>query len=191
MLKSRHMREKTILAIIMLLFVCPGCATLHTKSAQLENGLSMEKISALWGRPNDTIKVGLTPDNYVVEVWEYRRKAFSLFRKEEDAVLIFVDGELYQWAINDPEFIFKTLVQLGVLKPNELDMGLSEYQRSLRNSAEEAVRTQKTLEIIRSYENFKNTQMQIQTMQQLQTIRQQQILPPPQPVQQPVRPQRQ
>ncbi len=137
--------------------------------------------------------VALTPNNYAVEVWEYYRKGVPAFRKEEDAILIFVDGELYQWAINDPEFVFKTLVELGVLPPEESEPAFLEYQRSLQKSAEEAVRAQKTLETLRAYEQYKNTQMQLQTMQQLQTIRQQQIVPPPPlpPVQPPVRQQKQ
>lgn len=188
MLESKGMRKNAFFAIIIMLFLCSGCATLHKKTAQLECGLTMDKVIALWGQPKDTIKVGLTPNNYSVEVWEYSRKGVPAVKKDEDAVLIFVDGELYQWAINDPEFVFKTLVELGVLQPEESEPGLIEYQRSLQKSAEEAVQTQRTLEIIRAYEQFKNTQMQIQTMQQLQTIRQQQIIPPPQPpVQPPVR----
>lgn len=142
----------------------------------------MEKVASLWGQPMEKVTAGVTSNNYPVELWVYHRNG-TLLRKGEECTLIFVDKELYLWAFNDPDRVFKTLLQLGVFQEEASNFGLLQYQQSLRDSVEQSEQNRKTLETIRSYENFKNTQMQIQTMQQMQTIRQQQLRPPPQPFQ--------
>jgi len=173
---------------IILVLLCSGCGTLKKKTAQLEHGMPTAKIVELWGQPTEKIKAGTTPKNYPVEVWGYYRKGIPPFGKDEDLILIFVDGELYSWAVNDPEFIFKELSELEVFKTDPSEFGLMQYQKSLRESTNQAIQTQKTMDVIRSYQLHRNTQINIQTMQQMRILQQQQLHKPPQPVQPPVRP---
>lgn len=141
----------------------------------------------LWGEPAEKVKVGLTENNYPVEVWTYHQKALALLRKEEYCVLIFVDSELYSWAINEPEFIFAELVKLGALKEEITDFTQTQNQKSMQDAANQAEQIRKMMEVIRTYNFFQNTQRDIQTMQNIRNMQQQQLILPP-PPQRPARP---
>ncbi|MBU4305144.1 MAG: hypothetical protein KJ893_05950 [Candidatus Omnitrophica bacterium] len=180
--------RKIILYLLLVLFILPGCATLNKKSRQLNLGLSQEKVIELWGKPADKMPIGITEQNYPVEIWEYTRKSFFMSKKKELCALIFVDKELYFWAVNDHKRIMEELVKLGVVKEPPMDFELYQYRKSLDDAATQAEQTRKTNETIRTYEFYKNTQMQIEHQRQMQTIQQQQMRPPVIPPAQPVRP---
>ena len=134
------------LAILFILLLLCGCATLKKKSSQFSHGLSQAKVIELWGNPTEKVKAGFSKNNYTVEVWTYHKKKSILFAKEEYCVLIFVDSELYSWAINDPDFIFKELVSLGALKPEKNKFGDSQSQKTLQDAATQAEQTRKMME---------------------------------------------
>ncbi len=151
--------------------------------------MTKAQVIELWGAPEEKVKIGVTKNNYPVEVWTYHQKALTLFRKEEYCVLIFVDGELYNWAINEPELIFQELVKLGALKPGATDLTRMQNQKSLQDAVNQIEQTRKMMEVIRTYHFFQNTQRDIQTMQNIRIMhQQQQMLPPPPPPQRPARP---
>ncbi|MFH1094024.1 MAG: hypothetical protein V1739_07730 [Candidatus Omnitrophota bacterium] len=167
------------------------------KSSVFAHGMTEAQVIELWGQPAEKVKVGLSKNNYPVEVWTYHQKALALLRKEEYCVLIFVDGELYNWAINEPDFIFQELVKLGTLKPGATDFTRSQDQKSMQDAANQAEQTRKMMEVIRTYNFFQNTQRDMQTMQDIKTMQnirnmqQQRPLLPPPPPQSPARPLRQ
>ncbi len=170
--------NKLIIILTIVLLICPGCATLTKKSSQLTHGLTQAEIIKLWGNPDEKIKAGMTEKNYPVEIWAYNKNGIPLFKKEETCVLIFVDEELYSWAVNKPEFVFEELAKLGVIKPDAAELGFTQYQNSLLKSATEAEQTRKTMEVIQTYKFFKETQTQIQNMNQMRMLQQQQFQPP-------------
>lgn len=175
--------KKVICILIIFTLINCGCATLSKKKQNLTPGLTQQEIVQLWGEPKEKIKSGYTPKHQLVEVWEYLEKRFLWFKKEKDYILIFIDAKLYSFALNDPSFAFKTLCELGVLKLDALGMDELQYQQMLRNLAEQAEKTRKTIEIIRTYQNFNTTQLQLQnqrTQQQIRLLQQQQLLPQPQ-----------
>ncbi len=193
----QHMKNMRyyIVFLLIILITLPGCATLKKKSSKFSHGMTQAQVIEIWGEPEEKVKVGLSKNHYPVEIWTYHQKALTLFRKEEYCVLIFVDNELYNWAINEPEFIFQELVKLGALKPGENDITNTQNQKSMMNAVNQAEETRKLIEIIRTYNFFQNTQRDIQTMQDIKTMQnirnmQQQrlMIPPPLPQQTPPRP---
>lgn len=180
---NKHISYVALLLIFLL--ILPGCATLKNKTTNLSHGLTKAQVIELWGEPKEKVQLGLSKNNYPVEAWEYYQKAVPFLRKEEDCVLIFVDSELYTWVINDPEAIFKEMVKLGVFKEGISEFSYQQYQKSLQDSATQAIENRKTMDIIRSHQFFQNTQRDIQTMQQIRTMQQQQMRPPPPPPQRP------
>lgn len=181
-----------IAVFLIFSLILPGCTTMKKKSSEFSHGMTQAQILELWGNPEEKTKVGLSKNNYPVEVWTYHQKALALFRREEYCVLIFVDGELYSWAINEPEFLFAELVKLGTLKPGTTDFTRTQNQKSMQDAVNQAEQTRKMMEVIRTYHFFQNTQRDIQTMQNIRNMRQQQqMLPPPPPPQRPARPLRQ
>lgn len=169
--------RKFLPVFILLTFILGGCVT-TPKIPPLKNSLSFDAVIELWGNPKERIQVGTTSANYPVEIWKYIfEKGRSASSKKEEWVLIFVDSELYLWTEDDPDKIFKELVNLGVYDDEQID--LLRNQESLQNAATKAEENRKTMEIIRTYQFYQNTQMQIQTQQLLQTIRRQQIYIPP------------
>jgi len=172
------------------MFVLPGCATLKTKTSKLSHGLSQAEVISIWGEPKEKVKLGLSKNNYPVEAWEYYQKPIPFFRKQQDCVLIFVDGELYSWVIDDPEAIFKLMVGLGVFKEQFSEFSFQQYQKSLQDSANQAIEIKKNMDIIRSYQLYQNTQRNLQTIRQMRTLQYQQMQPPPPPPQRPLPPQR-
>lgn len=186
---SNMKKPFTYIALLLVLsFALTGCATLKKKTNKLSHGLTKAQVLEIWGEPKEKVKLGLSKNNYPVEAWEYYQGAIPFFKKEEDCVLLFVDSELYTWVINDPEAIFKEMVKLGVFKKDISEVGFQQYQRSLQDSATQAIEIRKTMDIIRSHQLFQNTQRDIQTMQQMRTLQQQQIQFPPLPVQRQLRP---
>ncbi|MFH1460596.1 MAG: hypothetical protein ABIG64_09560 [Candidatus Omnitrophota bacterium] len=172
--------KRVIEFTVILLIICTslGCAEKKDRLI-LKNGLSSALIIESWGQPTEKIKAGLTKKNYPVEVWEYTEK-------KETTMLIFVDQELYAWSINDPEFILKELAQLDILeKKSEYLLTPSKEFLDRQTNIDEQNR--RTMETIKTYQLFKETQQQIQNQQIMQTIRQQQLRPPVQPVE-PIRP---
>ena len=179
-----------ITCLLIITLILPGCATLNKKASKLSHGLSQSEVIALWGEPEEKVKLGLSKNNYPVEAWEYYQKAIPFLRKQQDCVLVFVDEELYNWVIDDPETIFKLMVELGVFKENLSEFSFQQYQKSLQDSATQAIETRKTMDIIRSHQLYENTQRNMQTIQQMRTLQYQQMQPPSPPPQQPLPPQR-
>jgi len=178
--------KRYLVILLIIAFLVPGCSGLKKQISQLDHGLSQKKILELWSEPTEKVHAGTTRSGYAVVLWIYIEKA-------NETVLIFVDGELYNWIVNDPEAVFKELQNLDIQSADASRFGLMQYQKSLQDSANEAIKTQRTMDIIRSYQNHKTIQMQMQTQQIMQTIRQQQMrqpppAPPPPP---PARPHRQ
>jgi hypothetical protein len=182
--------KKYLLVFILFAFILASCAP-KAKMAQLQNSLSPSAVIQLWGNPQEKIQVGTTSKNYPVEIWKYSfKKNHSLSGKQENWVLIFVDSELYFWTEDNPDKVFKELVSLGVYDQKQLDY--LENQEYLQDAATKAKETRDTLETIRNYQLYQNTQMQIQTQQLMQTIRRQQMyVPPPVPPALPAKPIRQ
>ncbi len=169
--------------LIMITFILGGCTTYSKNVKKLSHGLSKQQVVELWGNPQQKTAMGFSRENHPVELWFYSQKAASS-RHGHEYVLIFVDSELYRWFVDNPKGVFNTLAALGVIKKKNAELGLEEYQRSLQNSVNQAIQTQKLMELINSYKMNEVTQRNIQTMQQMQTIRQQQIhpvAPPPPP----------
>ena len=167
----QDMRKFIIFSVIITLAIY-GCSTLPKKKVALTHGMSQEEVIAAWANPGKKVSVGATSEGYPVEVWEYDKATLSWLKKTDYFILIFVDGELYSWADNDPSFAVSELTELGVLKQEYIDFGLQDYQRRLRESAEQAEQTRKTMETLRSYQNYKNTQMQIQNQQRMRIFQQ-------------------
>ncbi|MFH1062716.1 MAG: hypothetical protein V1747_07540 [Candidatus Omnitrophota bacterium] len=182
--------KKFLCVFILFGFILGSCAP-RAKMPQLQNSLSLSSVIELWGDPKEKIQVGTTSQNYPVELWKYSfKKNSSISGNQEEWVLIFVDSELYFWAEDDPDKIFKELVNLGVYDQEQIE--LLENKASLQNTATKTEENRKTMEIIRTYQFYQNTQMQIQTQQLMQTIRRQQIyIPPPLPPAPPAKPIRQ
>ncbi len=176
-----------MLFLIICLITC-GCAAPGKKLPSLEHGFTRENVTQLWGNPTQKSTVGRTRDNYSVEVWEYYKKK-SLSKKEETYILIFVDGELYSWAVNNPAFAFKELAKLGVLRFDPLTFEAQQNQLRLQSITEQAQQTRKTMEIIRTYQDINNTRLQLLDQQQRRILHQQLLFPPPK-FQQPIKPQR-
>ena len=134
--------------------------------------------------------VGKTPrNNYPVEVWAYYGKSKGK-KPEEEYLLIFVDGELYKWAKDDPKFVMTELAQLGVISREAQQFGTAEYQRRLREAAEKAEQTRRAMDIIRTFQNYENTRLSIESYNQMRILQQQNlrpILPPPPPPERPVK----
>ena len=170
--------KKFIPIIMFIVLFLGGCKT-ATKIPQLKNSLSMSEVLNLWGNPDQKIQVGATRGNYPVELWEYSfEKGHSISGKQEKWVLIFVDSELYLCIEDDPDRIFKELVSLGVYDEQQIEF--LENNKASQDAATKAEENRRTMEIIRTYQFFQNTQMQIQTQQLMQTItRQQMHIPPP------------
>ena len=184
--------KKYFVLIILSAFLISGCAAFNQKTQTLSHGLTPKEVIALWGEPQDKTGLGLTKDNYPVEIWVYSQKA-SLFHAAHECVLIFVDSELYRWITDDPKAVFEELAVLGVIKKDDSYFGLEQYKKSLQDSANQAIETNKLLEVIRSYKMHETTMRDIQTMQQIRTIQQQNIKPvlpppPPPPPQKPAEP---
>lgn len=184
-----------ISVLLIITLILPGCATLKKKSSVFAHGMTKNQIIDAWGQPEEKVKVGMSKNNYPVEIWTYHSKALTFLRKEEYCVLIFVDDELYKWAINEPELIFQELVKLGALKPGETSFTQGQSQKSMLDAVNQAQETRRLMEIIRTYNFFQNTQRDLQTMQDIKTMQnirnmqqQQQMLPPPPPPQRPPRP---
>ena len=180
-----------IAVLLISSLLLPGCATLKKKSSEFAHGMTQAQVIEIWGEPGEKVKVGISKNNYPVEIWTYHQKA--LLAEEEYCVLIFVDSELYSWAINEPEVIFAELVKLGALKPGETAFTRAQSQKSMLDAVNQAEETRRLMEVIRTYNFFQNTQRDMRTMQDIKTmqnmrnIQQQQMLPPP-PPQRPMRP---
>lgn len=182
-----------IAVLLISSLIVPGCATLKKKSSDFAHGMTQAQVIELWGKPEEKAKVGLSKNNYPVEIWTYHQKA--LMRKEEYCVLIFVDNELYNWAINEPDLIFQELVKLGALKPGETAFTQTQSQKSMMDAVNQVEETRRLMEVIRTYNFFQNTQRDMQTMQDIKTMQnirnmqqQRPMLPPPPPIQRPQRP---
>ncbi|MCP4650728.1 MAG: hypothetical protein GY853_11710 [PVC group bacterium] len=173
--------KKIVLILILIMFTVYGCSGACKKKPELENGLTAEEVIQSWGEPTQKIALGVTRNNFPVQVWEYRQKRC----KKKIYSLIFVDEELYSWAVDDHAAIMNTLHKLGVVKEEKTDFGIQQYHQWLNSIAEEAQKTKRTMDTINSYQNYQNTQMQIQHQQQMRILRQQQIPPPPIPPRQP------
>ncbi|MBI4846249.1 MAG: hypothetical protein HY810_07240 [Candidatus Omnitrophica bacterium] len=174
--------KRFITVCLLLTFFCPGCATLQKKSAKLNHGISQAKVIELFGEPVQKVPVGITEKNLSVEVWEYQNKKVPLLKKDEFCIIIFVDKELYFWTTDSADKIFEELIKLGVVK-EDMQIGPYEQNKALQDSAAQAENMRRTMETIRTYQFFKETQMQIQHQQQIQTLRQNQLFPTPKPVQ--------
>ncbi|MFH2138946.1 MAG: hypothetical protein ABII88_10645 [Candidatus Omnitrophota bacterium] len=177
--------RRFITILILIAFTSAGCATAQKKKPALENGFTMEQVVQLWGEPSTKAPVGMTRDKYPVEVWDYKEKG-SLFKKDKIISLIFVDGELYSWAEDNPGAIMDELQKLGVISTEYTDFDMQHYQQWLRSITEEAIRTKQTLDTVNTYQNSQRIQMQIQHQQQMRILQQQQLripLPPPRPIQ--------
>ncbi|MBU1086042.1 MAG: hypothetical protein KKD05_00825 [Candidatus Omnitrophica bacterium] len=173
------MKKLLLIFMISALFL-GGCKT-TARIPMLKNSLTPKAVIELWGNPLEKIQAGSTPKNYPVELWKYSfKKGHSLSGKPEEWVLIFVDSELYLCTEDNPDKIFQELLNLGVFDDEEIT--LLENQESLQNAATKAEENRRTMDIIRTYQFYQNTQMQIQTQQLLQTLRQQPVyIPPPAP----------
>ncbi len=182
---------KKFIPIIMLIVLFLGGCKTAAKIPLLKNSLPMCEVLKLWGSPNQKIQVGSTRKDYPVELWQYGfKKGNSVSGKKENWVLIFVDSELYLCIGDDPDRIFKELLSLGVYDEQQVEF--LENQKSSQDAATKAEENRRTMEIIRTYQFYQNTQMQIQTQQLMQTIRRQQMyIPPPVPPTPPAKPIRQ
>ena len=178
--------RKILVFLMLLILITSGCA--GKKKPLITTGLPQEQVKELWGEPSYKIPLGMTEKKYPVEIWEYQQSR-SLFRKAITHTLIFVDNELYGFAVNDPDTILKLLDKLGVIPENTPDLATRNYQQWLNSIAVEAQKTRQTMDIINSYKNQQTIQMQIQHQQQMRILQQQKmpILPPPSLPPQPVR----
>ena len=178
--------KKLFFLLFPFLLLSLGCAAGRYKSASLVSQIGQNELIKLWGDPIQKVNIGYTPDNKLVEIWEYYEKGFLFFKKDSDYILIFLEGKLYSWAVNDPTFVFRQLTELGVLKPDAGGYD-QQYLQMLRTTAEQAEQTRKTLEIIRTYQNFNTTRQQLieqQNQQQRFFLQQRQLnipAPPKQP----------
>ena len=161
-----------------MLLINLGCA--GKKKPLITNGLPQEQVQELWGEPSYTIPLGMTKKEYPVEVWEYQQKG-SFFRRSITHTLVFVDKELYGWAVNDSEAIMEMLDKLGIVPENKIDFNTQNYQQWLNSVAVKAQRTKQTMDTIQTYKNHQMIQMQIQHQQQIRILQQQQMPPPPKP----------
>ncbi|RKY36418.1 MAG: hypothetical protein DRP78_03735 [Candidatus Omnitrophota bacterium] len=190
--KFCYMKKIIFISLFIITILC-GCNESEDQISSLINGASKQSIINALGKPAKKVFAGKTKDNYPVEVWEYKYKKNILSLKKTQLLsMIFVDDELYSWVLNDPDFVLKELAELGALNLTPSDINSAQYLHMLRTTVENAQKTQKTLETIQLYQNFKNTQMQIQTQQQIRIIEQQKLIntprppppPPPSPTQQ-------
>ncbi len=164
------------LYVILVLILFAGCARAPVRP-ELKTGLSEKTVIELWGPPVFRTLLGRTARHkYPVEVWEYTDK-----KDEVVYSLIFVDGELFSWAGNDPEFVLRELAALEVIREKPL-FDNDQYQQQLRTMTEEAERTRRTLDTLRAIENNNIIQRQQQQQNLLQIQRN--LNPPP-----PARPQ--
>lgn len=175
-------------AFLCAALVLPGCAGQQPKLPDLSPGISQQQVLSLWGQPKERVMVGKTPrNNYPVEVWAYYGNPKGK-KPGEEYLLIFVDGELYKWAKDDPKFVMIELAELGVISREAQQFGMAEYQRRLREAAEKADQTRRALDIIRTFQNYENTRLQIDGYNQMRILQQQQLRPVPPPPPAPERP---
>ena len=175
--------KKFIYLFIIFAVIAGGCAR-KPVLAPLKNSLPAEEVKLLWGSPKEIINIGVSSQNYPVEVWEYESN-----KGKDNWVLIFVDSELFFWEKNNPEKIFEQLINLGVYDRDEFKFI---QEKSLENSVNQAEETRRTMEVIRTFQFYENVRMQTQTQQIINTIQRPQPhrpppLPPAPPVKQPIR----